>query len=69
MPVAKREARGRAARKEVPRSGHAALELEPGREPIAILELQNRARLPSLVPIGYGQMLGRRSRSTVAPRP
>jgi uncharacterized protein (DUF2252 family) len=55
--VAERTARGREARKAVPRSSHAGLELVPGRDPIAIVEAQSRSRLPSLVPIRYGRML------------
>jgi uncharacterized protein (DUF2252 family) len=55
--VAERTARGREARKAVPRSSHSALEVDPGRDPIAIIEAQNRLRLPSLVPIKYGRML------------
>src|SRR5215475_3535442 len=55
--VAERTARGREARKAVPRSSHSELELEPGRDPIAIVAAQNRSRLSSLVPIKYGRML------------
>jgi uncharacterized protein (DUF2252 family) len=55
--VAERTARGRKARKLAPRSSHALLEVEPGRDPIAIFEAQNRSRLNSLVPIRYGRML------------
>ena len=55
--VAERTARGRQARKAVPRSSHAGLELEPGRDPVAIIEAQSRSRLPSLVPLRYGRML------------
>jgi uncharacterized protein (DUF2252 family) len=55
--VAERTARGREARKAVPRSSHAGPEVDPGRDPIAIIEAQNRSRLPSLVPIRNGRML------------
>jgi uncharacterized protein (DUF2252 family) len=55
--VTERTVRGRKARKVVPRSSHAKLEVEPGRDPIAIFEAQNRSRLSSLVPIRYGRML------------
>ncbi|MGN6429286.1 MAG: DUF2252 domain-containing protein [Gaiellaceae bacterium] len=55
--VAERTARGRQARKAVPRTSHAGLQLEPGRDPLAIIEAQSRSRLPSLVPIRYGRML------------
>jgi uncharacterized protein (DUF2252 family) len=55
--VAERTARGRDARKAVPRSSHAGLEVAQGRDPIAILEAQSRSRIPSLVPIRYGRML------------
>ncbi|HYX76556.1 MAG TPA: DUF2252 family protein, partial [Gaiellaceae bacterium] len=55
--MAERTARGKAARKAAPRSSHSALEVDPGRDPLAIIEAQNRQRLPSLVPIKYGRML------------
>jgi uncharacterized protein (DUF2252 family) len=56
--TAERAARGKAARKEVPRSSHAAF--EPARDrpdPITLLERQARTRVPGLVPIRYGRML------------
>jgi uncharacterized protein (DUF2252 family) len=52
-----RAARGRAARVECPRSGHAGFELAPGRDPVAILEAQGQSRVAELVPIRYGRML------------
>jgi uncharacterized protein (DUF2252 family) len=55
--VAERAARGRAARDECPRSSHAAFDLAPGRDPVAILEAQAPSRLQDLVPIRYGRML------------
>src|SRR5262249_33443648 len=47
----------REARKAVPRSSHAGIEVEARRDPIAIIEAQNRSRLRSLVPIRNGRML------------
>src|SRR4051812_40003568 len=53
-----RVARGKAARKEVPRASHAAF--SPGtmrRDPVELLELQAVSRVDELVPIRYGRML------------
>jgi uncharacterized protein (DUF2252 family) len=55
--VAERTERGRAARAECPRASHAAFELAPERDPVAILEAQSATRVPELVPIRYGRML------------
>ena len=55
--VAERAARGRAARAECPRASHAALDLLPDRDPVAILAAQAPSRVPELVPIRYGRML------------
>src|SRR3954453_17953389 len=50
--------RGRAARREVPRSAHAAWAPAPDRRsPVDILEEQSADRLPDLVPVRYGRML------------
>lgn len=58
LTPAERAARGKAARTEVPRSGHAGFEPLPGRrDPIAILEEQAATRVPELVPIRYGRMV------------
>jgi uncharacterized protein (DUF2252 family) len=58
LSVAERVARGKAARAEVPRSSHAALEPAPQRpDPIKVLESQAKTRVPELVPIRYGRML------------
>jgi len=58
LSVAERVARGKAARAEVPRSSHAVFELSPTRkDPIELLELQAKTRVPELVPIRYGRML------------
>jgi uncharacterized protein (DUF2252 family) len=55
---AEREARGKAARAEVPRSSHAEFEHPPHRQdPIALLEEQAETRVQELVPIRYGRML------------
>jgi uncharacterized protein (DUF2252 family) len=56
--VAERVARGRAARREVPRRGHAVFEPSSTRpDPVGLLERQAQTRVPDLVPIRYGRML------------
>ncbi len=51
-------ARGKAARKAVPRASHAVWEAPEGRpNPADLLEEQAEARVPELVPIRYGRML------------
>jgi uncharacterized protein (DUF2252 family) len=58
LTVEERVARGKAARREVPRSSHA--EFTPGtsrRDPVALLEQQAATRVAELVPIRYGRML------------
>ena len=56
--VGEREARGKAARAEVPRSSHATWEPAPlRRSPVELLEQQAATRVPELVPIRYGRML------------
>jgi len=58
LSVSERVARGKAARREVPRSSHAAFEPTPHRlDPIELLERQAETRVPELVPIRYGRML------------
>jgi len=58
LSVAERIARGKAARKEVPRAGHALFEpLSTRPDPVELLERQARTRVPELVPIRYGRML------------
>lgn len=58
LTVAERVARGKAARREVPRSSHAVLESGPARpDPVALLESQSASRVAELVPIRYGRML------------
>jgi uncharacterized protein (DUF2252 family) len=50
--------RGKAARKQVPRSRHAEFAPAADRpDPIEVLERQAAARVPELVPIRYGRML------------
>lgn len=52
-----RAERGRAARKQTPRSSHADFEPAAKRpDPVDVLERQSAARLPDLVPIRYGRM-------------
>jgi uncharacterized protein (DUF2252 family) len=56
--VAEREARGKVARSEVPRSSHATFEPRARRDdPVTLLERQAKTRVPELVPIRYGRML------------
>jgi hypothetical protein len=58
LTVDERVARGKAARREVPRSSHAGF--TPGEhrpDPVALLEQQAVSRVPELVPIRYGRML------------
>ena len=58
LSVAERVARGKAARKEVPRAGHAVFEPPSTRaDPVELLERQAKTRVPELVPIRYGRML------------
>ncbi|MAT04221.1 MAG: hypothetical protein CL424_04145, partial [Acidimicrobiaceae bacterium] len=56
--VDERTAIGKEARRLVPRSSHADLQLDDTREdPVALLEGQAATRVPELVPIRYGRML------------
>jgi uncharacterized protein (DUF2252 family) len=58
LTVDERVARGKAARREVPRSTHAELNTGVARpDPIDLLEQQAQTRVPELVPIRYGRML------------
>jgi uncharacterized protein (DUF2252 family) len=58
LTVDQRDARGRAARAEVPRSAHGRWAPAPDRpDPVALLEEQAESRVPQLVPIRYGRML------------
>ena len=58
LTVDERIARGRAARRQVPRPSHGRWEPAPDRpDPIALLEEQGASRVPELVPIRYGRML------------
>ncbi len=57
LTVSERVARGKAARREVPRSSHAFYEDAGRPDPIKLLESQAATRVPELVPIRYGRML------------
>ena len=58
LSVAERVGRGKAARKDVPRSGHALFEPRSTQpDPVELLERQAKTRVPELVPIRYGRML------------
>ncbi|MFF4744996.1 DUF2252 domain-containing protein [Streptomyces sp. NPDC001268] len=55
--LAEERARGRAVRKEVPRSSHGRWIPAADRpDPLAVLEAQARTREPDLVPVRYGRM-------------
>jgi uncharacterized protein (DUF2252 family) len=54
-PTERAEA-GKAARKRVPRTSHAAFEPQAGRDPIAILAAQEADRLQNLVPLRHARM-------------
>ena len=55
---AEREARGKAARTQAPRTSHAEFAPASDRpDPVALLESQAATRVPELVPIRYGRML------------
>jgi hypothetical protein len=56
--VGEREAAGKALRQKVPRASHARYEPSAERpDPVSILEKQNEARVPKLVPVRYARML------------
>ncbi|MEA2672202.1 MAG: hypothetical protein QOG45_2422 [Chloroflexota bacterium] len=58
VTAAEARARGRALRETVPRTSHAGWSPPPDRaDPLALLEEQNRGRVPELVPIRWGRML------------
>ncbi|HEY7343669.1 MAG TPA: DUF2252 domain-containing protein [Ktedonobacterales bacterium] len=58
LTVEQRVARGRAARREAPRSEHGRWKAAPNRpDPVALLEEQAATRVPELTPIRYGRML------------
>ena len=58
LSVEERVARGRDARRQVPRAGHAEFAADGHRpDPVALLEQQAVTRVPALVPIRYGRML------------
>ncbi|MEU6769886.1 DUF2252 domain-containing protein [Streptomyces sp. NPDC046759] len=57
--LADRAAHGRNARRRAPRSGHGEFAAGPDRPDVVdVLERQSAGRLPELVPIRYGRMLG-----------
>jgi uncharacterized protein (DUF2252 family) len=56
--VAERAARGKAARRAVPRESHAVFDPPSDRtDPIALLDEQAKTRVPELVPIRWGRMM------------
>src|SRR5215510_14972605 len=50
-------ARGKAARKKIPRARQADLDINDRADPVALLEEQARSRVQELIPIRYGRML------------
>jgi len=56
VPIPDRAAVGRDARQRAPRRSHGALELAPGRDPVAIILAQEADRLPDLLPLRHGRM-------------
>jgi len=57
LTVPEREARGKDARRQVPRESHADFAASPDRpDPLSLLAEQAAARLPDLVPVRYGRM-------------
>jgi uncharacterized protein (DUF2252 family) len=57
MTRAERRERGRAERKRVPRRSHAGFTPAPDRtDPLALVDQQNRSRLPDIVPVRWGRM-------------
>jgi uncharacterized protein (DUF2252 family) len=54
--TAERADAGKAARKRIPRTSHAAFEPAPGRDPMAILAAQEEDRLQNLVPLRHERM-------------
>src|SRR5262249_55818208 len=56
VPTVTRQEEGKAERKRVPRTSHAASEPAAGRNPIAILEAQEADRLPALIPLRHARM-------------
>ena len=58
LTPAQRAARGKAARREVPRESHVTFEARADRpDPVSLLESQARSRAPDLVPVRYGRMM------------
>ncbi len=58
LSVAEREALGKKARAETPRSSHSQFDPPASRpDPVALLQQQAATRVPELVPIRYGRML------------
>ena len=56
VTIPARAAVGRDARQRAPRSSHGALELAPGRDPVAIILAQEADRLQDLLPLRHGRM-------------
>ena len=58
LSVDERRARGKAARKQTPPSGHSGWSPAADRpDPVALLEQQNSTREPDLVPVRHGRMM------------
>jgi len=58
LPNEERRVLGKSQRKQVPRDSHAEWTPAPNRrDPIQLLQAQDKGRLPELLPIKYGRML------------
>jgi uncharacterized protein (DUF2252 family) len=57
LTAAERAAHGKAARTDTPRTSHSVLEPAADRDPVALLQQQEAARVPELLSIRYGCML------------
>jgi uncharacterized protein (DUF2252 family) len=56
VPRPEREAAAKKLRRSVPREEHERLTMQRGRDPLALIDATNAARIPELVPIRWGRM-------------
>jgi uncharacterized protein (DUF2252 family) len=58
LPIDERRVLGKSRRKQTPRSSHAEWAPAPNRrDPLKLLQAQDKGRIPELLPIKYGRML------------
>ena len=58
LPIEERRVLGKSRRKQTPRSSHADGKPAPSRrDPLKLLQAQDKGRIPELLPIKYGRML------------